>query len=585
MSSRIHIGTKADGSPLDFPLDIATESAAIIARKGAGKTYTGRVLAEGLIANNVQIAIVDPLDVWWGLRLSADGKSDGCNVVIFGGSHADLPLTETSGRVLADVVVDRGISAILVLDDLSLAAQRRFMADFGEQLFERKREQQHRTPIHVIIDEADSFAPQRMPPEATRCAGVVDRMVRRGRSRGIGTTAISQRPAVLSKDVLTQTEVLIALQVTAPQDRDALTEWIKANADAKSEKEFLNSLAGLKRGQAWIWSPSRLQIFERVDIRKATTYDSSYTPKVGENRPVTRRLRPVDIDALKEKLSAIIQESDKTNPTVLRKKIADLEVKLANAGAPQNKIFPTITQADVESARADAANACKEKFSTSLKNIKTVMLSSVDQLMEDIDRVISECETKSIPPRQIVKPAVTLQAQKNVTSSRKSLSRYSSSATAVKLPKCEGRILKTLAQYQHEGRTKVQIALITGYACNSGGFANSCSRLKTLGYANADGDLFKITHLGMENVGEFERLPEGKALLNFWTNKLPKAERAILAVVHAAYPNSIDRTNVAYGTGYEASGGGFANALSRLRTLELISGKNELKINPLLVGE
>jgi hypothetical protein len=46
---RIVLGTTVAGAPLALPLDIATESVAIIARKGAGKTYTGRVLAEDLI--------------------------------------------------------------------------------------------------------------------------------------------------------------------------------------------------------------------------------------------------------------------------------------------------------------------------------------------------------------------------------------------------------------------------------------------------------------------------------------------------------------------------------------------------------
>jgi hypothetical protein len=41
---------------------------------------------------------VDPLGVWWGLRLKADGKTVAFNVVIFGGPHGDLPLTSTPAR-------------------------------------------------------------------------------------------------------------------------------------------------------------------------------------------------------------------------------------------------------------------------------------------------------------------------------------------------------------------------------------------------------------------------------------------------------------------------------------------------------
>jgi len=41
---------------------------------------------------------------------------------------------------------------------------------------------------------------------------------------------------------------------------------------------------------------------------------------------------------------------------------------------------------------------------------------------------------------------------------------------------------------------------------------------------------------------------------------------------------------VAVKTGYEANGGGFNNALGRLRTLELVQGRGELKASDDLFG-
>jgi hypothetical protein len=43
------------------------------------------------------------------------------------------------------------------------------------------------------------------------------------------------------------------------------------------------------------------------------------------------------------------------------------------------------------------------------------------------------------------------------------------------------------------------------------------------------------------------------------------------------YPRTLSKAQLATRSGYEANGGGFNNALSRLRTLELISGRAELK--------
>ena len=260
----IHLGDGDDGAHM-LPVDIATESIAIVARKGAGKTHTGRVLVEDLVAHHVQTLVIDPLDVWWGLRSSANGTGPGLDVVIFGGSHADLPLTEVSGKALADLVVDKRINAVLVLDALTQGAQYRFMAEFGTRLYERKSEQQHRTPLHIVVDEADAFVGQKPFPEAMRCLGAWDRIVRRGRSRGMGTTLITQRPAAISKDVLTQTEILISLQVTGPQDRKALQEWINASATKEQAAEYLRSLASMPRGQAWVWSPAKLALLPGAD--------------------------------------------------------------------------------------------------------------------------------------------------------------------------------------------------------------------------------------------------------------------------------------------------------------------------------
>ena len=45
----------------------------------------------------------------------------------------------------------------------------------------------------------------------------------------------------------------------------------------------------------------------------------------------------------------------------------------------------------------------------------------------------------------------------------------------------------------------------------------------------------------------------------------------------STYPASLTKQEVGERAGYEPSGGGFNNALSRLRTLELIEGRGELR--------
>ena len=124
---------------------------------------------------------------------AADGKAEGLPVVIIGGEHGDVPLEPTAGKVIADLVVDHpGCYVVDLSSTESNAEQDRFACDFAERLYRRKNKV--RTPLHLFVDEADAFAPQRPLPGQQRMLGAFEALVRRGGIRGIGTTLITQRP-------------------------------------------------------------------------------------------------------------------------------------------------------------------------------------------------------------------------------------------------------------------------------------------------------------------------------------------------------------------------------------------------------
>lgn len=105
------------------------------------------------------------------------------------------------------------------------------------------------------LEEADAFAPQQPMGDMTRVLGEVDRIARRSRNFGFRLISLTQRPAKLHKDVLTQLSTLIAMGVTSPQDRDAIKAWIDGNADRDQAKKVYDSLAKLPVGEGWIWRP------------------------------------------------------------------------------------------------------------------------------------------------------------------------------------------------------------------------------------------------------------------------------------------------------------------------------------------
>jgi len=363
----LNIGLAGDND-FTLPEEAVTGTFGILAMRGVGKTHTAVVMAEELIGANHQTVILDPLDVWWGLRADADGKGPGLSIYVFGGDHADLPLESTAGALIADVIVEQGICAILSLRHLSKTQQRRFVADFAEQLYYRKGEAKHRTPLHLIIDEADSFAPQRVMGESARMFGAIDDLVRRGRTSGIGVTLISQRAAALNKDVLTQIDVLVCLRTVAPQDRKALDLWIQAHDSHDQREMFMESLAVLPIGTAWFWSPGWLHIFDMVEVRQRNTFDSSATPKIGEVRKAPARLAQVDINTIVTRMQELAahKEATKKGPA-----------KSSKDAAPNRQLLDD---------EHKAANAMLARLETSIKEKD----GEIAKLQEHNDRLAAE---------------------------------------------------------------------------------------------------------------------------------------------------------------------------------------------------
>jgi uncharacterized protein len=77
----------------------------------------------------------------------------------------------------------------------------------------------------------------------------------------------------------------------------------------------------------------------------------------------------------------------------------------------------------------------------------------------------------------------------------------------------------------------------------------------------------------------WEPLPAGSGLVDYWRARLGKSERLILETLTQAYPDALTKEEVAAKAGYEPNGGGFNNALGRLRTLELVQGRGEIRVS------
>ena len=277
-----------------LPAAVLEQRLAIVGTSGSGKTYAAKGLVERLVDRGARVCIVDPLGVWWGLRMAADGTTPASDpVVVFGGRHADIALAPGQGAALGHLVATQALACVVDVSDLGSAAGRRaFVTAFTEALHEGNTQ-----PLHLVLDEADLWAPQRVQLDGYDLLGRVEEIVRRGRVRGFVPWLITQRPAVLHKDVLSQADVLVSMKLTSSQDRAAVGRWIEGQADRAEGQRILAGLPRLRQGQGWVWAPSD-GVLARVAFPPIRTFDSSGAPQRHERPPASGPRPPVDTAAL-----------------------------------------------------------------------------------------------------------------------------------------------------------------------------------------------------------------------------------------------------------------------------------------------
>jgi hypothetical protein len=568
---------------LVLPAEAATQTFLVVGKRGSGKSTTCVRLAEQLIKADVPIIALDPVDRWWGLKASRDGKGPGLSVYIFGGEHADLPLERGAGVVIADSIVDHRISAVLSIKHLSGRERGQFVADLAGRLFQRNKE-----PLHVFLEEAHEVAPQQPFKGEEEMLGRVTRLWKLGRSSGLGGSAITQRPASLSKNITTQAEILIVHRTLGPQDVAAVREWIRYHGE---REEILGELATLKTGEAFIWAPDFPEGkpigLRRVSILDRETFDSTATPKVGARAVEPKSLAPVDLEQLKTKMAATIERAKAEDPRELRRRIQELEAELRKKSlrgtqqdvAPKRVEIPVLKKDLVERLQANvarierAAEVARDeltKRSALWRDLMTVAkeVAAALQRVGTVGTPATSPRADLVRARQRGATAAEILARPTAIM----VSRTADSDGVLTGP--ERKILTALAQ--HGERSVTALALLTGYAARGGAFRNPLSALRSKGYADGR-EIVRITDVGRDVLGTWEPLPTGEALLRYWLDHLPGPEAKLLGAVAGAYPKTINVEDVAAATGYEVTGGAFRNPLSRLRTLRLVSGRADVR--------
>ncbi len=251
----------------------------------------------------------------------------------------------------------------------------------------------------------------------------------------------------------------------------------------------------------------------------------------------------------------MIETAKSNDPATLKEKIRELEynlkckmeeIKILDARKPEAPARPPIDFFPFK------------KISTEL----SIQIEPLEEMLSQLVTAIKTAETMQsvkLPAGVTVTPQF-VNAYKSVIEKRKPAT---STDPESDLGKCEREVLGVLfALTNDHSLCKERVAVLSGYSVNSGGFKNALSRLRSLGYVDGlkPTPTAPVIHRAIKTQEE---------VVQDWMPHLPKCERALLEALFSYGP--LDKETLAAKTEYQVTSGGFKNAISHLRTLELIN--------------
>ncbi len=561
-----------------FPLATVTQKLAWLGTTGSGKTYGASKLAEQFWYVGAQFVVLDPVGVWYGLRLASDGRRPSkITIPIFGGLHGDVPLEPTAGALIADLIVDKGISCILDVSQFETdASKAKFAGEFADRFFFRKKAAP--SAVHLFLEECQEFVPQNPQRGEERMLHAFIRMQKLGRNFGIGSSYITQRPQEVNKKALNMAQTLFVFRNTGTHERAAIEKWIE---DKSLDETIAQDLPKLATGQCHIWSPEFLKISEVVQILEKQTFNASATPEVGAVARA-RKLAPIDLDKVRSDMAATIEKAKGDDPKLLKKRIGELERELVGI----DKKIPTkvIDQSAIDRAVADALKKADGMFSREreqwrklVNTISGAMRNAAKLLALEVnmpESLIAGALVSKIPDKDLrtpktitvaVRPPVQVRPLGEDSFITPSELLASTALIPSEMGASERKILVALAQHQ-DGMTREHITVLTGFKKSTRN--TYISRLTSRGMVEMAGDRVIPTPAGIDALGgDYEPLLTGQELAENLLNTLPPGEAAILKVL-LDRQEAVSRDELTEITGQQKSTRN--TYISRLATRQLV---------------
>ena len=239
-ADKIVFADMSRGQPADlkFPLDFVRDKTFLTGMTGSGKSWTAGLLMEEINRVGLQFVCFDVLGAHDGLatlpNVEALSPKNGETINMRG-------LVERLGKEPTSFVID--------ISGLPLDKQQVLISDYCEALISA----QLNKGIMTVFEECQDFVPQTGKPVSSE--GII-RLCKLGRQYGYGVCLISQRPASVSKDALSQCSVYMIHNLVNHRDLKAVEDQMGFGADRTQVKKLTSGIASATQGEVVCYSPS-----------------------------------------------------------------------------------------------------------------------------------------------------------------------------------------------------------------------------------------------------------------------------------------------------------------------------------------
>jgi len=308
------------GRDVSLPVvELLTGRGFVTGKSGSGKSNTASVVAEELLDSGFGLLIVDVDGEYYGLKEEYEILHAGAD------EECDVRVTPDHAEKLATLALERNVPIILDLssfleDDEAEAV----LTAVAKHLFAKAKKQKQ--PFLLLVEEVHEYIPEN--GSVGEAGKMLIKIGKRGRKHGLGVCGISQRPADVKKDYITQCDWLVWHRLTWNND----TKVVRRVLDG----EYASAVENLDDGEGFLvtdWSDR----VRRVQFNRKRTFDAGATPGLDDfDRPDLKSVS----DDLVEELATISEERQAHEDRIadLREtldeknsRIAELEAELQDA--------------------------------------------------------------------------------------------------------------------------------------------------------------------------------------------------------------------------------------------------------------